>query len=93
VWERRIALISTYRFIRAGQIGDTLTLAELVLDDPHDLVHKAAGWMLREAGKRVDQAALLQFLDANAARMPRTMLRYSIERLSPEQRRHYRQLA
>jgi 3-methyladenine DNA glycosylase AlkD len=89
VWERRIALVATHRLIVAGQTADTYELAALVLDDLHDLIHKASGWMLREAGKRVDEAGLIAFLDRYAARMPRTMLRYAIERLAPEIRRHY----
>lgn len=89
VWERRIGLVATHRLIFAGEAADTYALAALVLDDRHDLIHKAAGWMLREAGKRVDEAELLAFLDTNAERMPRTMLRYAIERLPPEVRRGY----
>jgi 3-methyladenine DNA glycosylase AlkD len=89
LWERRIALVATHRFIRAGQSADTYELAALVLDDKQDLIHKASGWMLREAGKRVDQDELLAFLDEHAARMPRTMLRYAIERLPAGVRKHY----
>lgn len=89
LWERRIALVATHRFIRAGQSADTYELAALVLDDKQDLIHKASGWMLREAGKRVDQDELLAFLDVHAARMPRTMLRYAIERLPADVRKHY----
>lgn len=89
LWERRIALISTQRLIGAGQTADTYALAALVLNDREDLIHKASGWMLREAGKRVDEPELLAFLDTYGARMPRTMLRYAIERLSPELRTRY----
>jgi 3-methyladenine DNA glycosylase AlkD len=89
LWERRIALVSTHRFIRAGQTADTYELAALVLDDKQDLIHKASGWMLREAGKRVDEGDLLAFLDKHAARMPRTMLRYAIERLPADVRKDY----
>ena len=89
VWERRIAIVATYRLINAGQTADTYRLAELVLDDRHDLIHKASGWMLREAGKRVDSDELFRFLDAHASRMPRTMLRYAIERLPADVRKHY----
>jgi 3-methyladenine DNA glycosylase AlkD len=89
LWERRIALVSTHRFIRAGQTADTYELAALVLDDKQDLIHKASGWMLREAGKRVDEGDLLAFLDKHAARMPRTMLRYAIERLPADLRKDY----
>lgn len=88
VWERRMAIISTMAFITRGQFGDTLALATRLLDDEHDLVHKAVGWMLREVGKR-DERALLRFLDRHAARMPRTTLRYSLERLRPALRRQY----
>jgi 3-methyladenine DNA glycosylase AlkD len=89
VWERRTALVATHRFIRAGQSADTYALAQLVLLDRHPLIHKAGGWMLREAGKRVDEAELRAFLDQHAEAMPRTMLRYAIERLAPDERRHY----
>lgn len=88
LWERRIALLATHAFIRAGQFDDTLRLCERLLGDREDLIHKAAGWMLREAGKR-DVRALEGFLDRHAAQMPRTMLRYAIERLPPVQRRRY----
>lgn len=89
VWERRVALVATYQFILAGQTADTYDLVARVLDDRHDLIHKAAGWMLREAGKRVDEGQLRAFLDTNAVRLPRTMLRYAIERLPVEVRREY----
>ncbi len=88
-WERRIALIATQHLIGAGQTADTYALSALVLNDPEDLIHKASGWMLREAGKRVSTDELLAFLDQHATAMPRTMLRYSIERLAPEVRKHY----
>jgi 3-methyladenine DNA glycosylase AlkD len=89
LWERRIALVATYRLIRAGDTADTFALAELVLDDREDLIHKASGWMLREAGKHTAPTELLAFLDKHATRMPRTMLRYAIERLPAETRTHY----
>jgi 3-methyladenine DNA glycosylase AlkD len=89
LWERRIALVATQYLINRGQTRDTYQLAAEVLDDPEDLVHKASGWMLREAGKRVDEAELREFLDTYAGRMPRTMLRYAIERLDPDSRKHY----
>jgi 3-methyladenine DNA glycosylase AlkD len=89
VWRRRIALVSTHLLIYGGQTADTYALATDVLDDRHDLIHKAAGWMLREAGKRVDATELRSYLDAHVARMPRTMLRYAIERFPPEERRDY----
>ncbi|TDU89161.1 3-methyladenine DNA glycosylase AlkD [Kribbella voronezhensis] len=89
IWERRIALIATQRLIGAGQTADTYQLAALVLTDSEDLIHKASGWMLREAGKRVSADELLAFLDQYAATMPRTMLRYAIERLPTDVRKHY----
>jgi 3-methyladenine DNA glycosylase AlkD len=89
LWERRIALVATYGLITLGQTADTFALAALVLGDREDLIHKASGWMLREAGKRVSQPDLLAFLDTHAPAMPRTMLRYAIERLPPETRTHY----
>lgn len=88
LWERRIAMISTLEHIRRGELGNTFWLAERLLGDPEDLMHKAAGWMLREAGKR-DAAALEGFLGAHAPRMPRTMLRYAIERLPVARRREW----
>jgi 3-methyladenine DNA glycosylase AlkD len=88
LWERRIALLATHAFIRNGEFADTLALCERLLDDRADLIHKAAGWMLREVGKR-DGAVLAGFLDRHAAGMPRTMLRYAIERLPPVRRHHY----
>lgn len=87
LWERRIAVISTHAFIRAGEFEDTFTLCEQLMKDPHDLMHKAMGWMLREIGKK-EEAALERFLEEKATVMPRTMLRYAIERL-PEVRRQY----
>ncbi len=91
IWERRIAIISTWQFIRTGDLNDTFKIAEILLTDTHDLIHKAVGWMLREAGKK-DRAALLAFLDKHAAVMPRTALRYAIEHLPPEQKSHYMSL-
>ena len=88
LWEKRIAIISTFAFIRKNEFSDTLKIAEILLNDKHDLIHKAAGWMLREAGKR-DEAALIGFLDKYRLVMPRTMLRYAIEKFSQEKRRSY----
>jgi DNA alkylation repair enzyme len=88
VWERRTAIISTGYFIRQGDVADTFRIAELLLADDHDLIHKATGWMLREAGKR-DREQLLRFLDRHAGVMPRTALRYAIEHLGKAQRDHY----
>lgn len=87
VWERRIAILSTMHFIRNDDLKDTLRLAEILLKDTHDLIHKAVGWMLREAGKK-DLQKLEAFLERHAGNMPRTMLRYAIEKL-PESRRSY----
>jgi len=89
LWERRIAIISTFTFIRSGECEDTLKFAEMFLSDRHDLTHKATGWMLREVGKRCGEKKLKQFLDKNAARMPRTALRYAIERFSEAERKRY----
>ncbi|HEY3558222.1 MAG TPA: DNA alkylation repair protein [Kribbella sp.] len=89
LWERRIALVATQYLINQGQTADTYKLAAEVLDDREDLIHKASGWMLREAGKRVCEDELRVFLDRYATRMPRTMLRYAIERLDPDSRRRY----
>ena len=88
LWDRRIAIIATLCFIRRGEVQDTFEIAELLLNDREDLIHKAAGWMLREAEKR-DPAAARAFLDAHAATMPRTMLRYAIERFPEPERRRY----
>jgi hypothetical protein len=87
-WERRTAILSTYAFIRRGDLDDTYQIAETLVDDPHDTVHKAVGWMLREAGKR-DEARLTAFLDAHGSTMPRVMLRYAIEKLDKPSRDRY----
>lgn len=88
LWEQRIAVLATLAFIRAGEFDDTLRLCERFLTHEHDLMHKACGWMLREAGKR-DVAVLRAFLDRHAKLMPRTMLRYAIEKLPEAERRGY----
>lgn len=88
LWEQRIAVVSTMAFIRHNDFTDILQLSEHFLTHRHDLMHKACGWMLREAGKR-DEETLTAFLDMHAAKMPRTMLRYAIEKLSPAQRNNY----
>ena len=75
-------MVATFALIRAGDLGPTLSLCERLLDDPHHLMHKACGWMLREVGKR-DEAVLVGWLEVHRLRMPRTMLRYAIERLDP----------
>lgn len=89
LWYRRVALLATFHFIAHGDASTSLQLAAEVLHDKEDLIHKAAGWMLRELGKRVGVDLLHEFLSNHAAAMPRTMLRYAIEHLSPEQRAHY----
>jgi 3-methyladenine DNA glycosylase AlkD len=88
LWERRISVISTFAFIRRGDLVDAVALAEALVDDEHDLIHKASGWVLREVGKK-DQSVLEKFLLDHYKTMPRTMLRYSIERLPEELRRFY----
>ena len=90
VWERRVAVLSTFATTRAGVDWPAYAVARRLLDDPHDLIRKAIGWMLREAGKRVDERALVTFLDEYAPVMPRTMLRCAIERFDPAVRAHYR---
>lgn len=88
LWERRIAIISTAYFIGKNDLDDTFKISETLLNDNHDLIHKAVGWMLREAGKN-DEAALKEFLDKYAHEMPRTMLRYSLEKFSIDDKKHY----
>ena len=91
LWEKRIAIISTLYFIKQRDLVDTLKLAEILLDDKHDLINKAVGWMLREVGK-VDEVALHNFLKKHHSEMSRVTLRYSIERLPEDFRRHYMSL-
>ena len=88
LWERRIAMVATSEFIRRGEIDETFRIADMLIADPHDLIHKASGWMLREAGKR-DPAALHRYLRARCRKLPRTALRYAIERLPADERRRY----
>ena len=85
LWDNRIAIVSTYAFIRKGQLEDTYALSDLMMHHPHDLMHKAIGWMLREAGKR-DSDRLYDYVMSHRADMPRTMLRYAIEKFSPAER-------
>ncbi len=85
LWDNRIAIVSTYAFIRKGQLEDTYALSDLMMHHPHDLIHKAIGWMLREAGKR-NPERLYAYVMERRADMPRTMLRYAIEKFSPKER-------
>lgn len=88
IWEQRIGMVSTMTFIRNGQLADTFAIADILLQHPHDLIHKAVGWLLREAGKR-DKGALEEFLSTRYRTMPRTMLRYAIERFPEDERKAY----
>ena len=89
LWERRIAMISTFAFIYKGENEWTFKIADMLMNDKNDLIHKASGWMLRETGKRVSEKDLLSYLDNNYDKMPRTMLRYAIERLPETKRKYY----
>ena len=88
LWEQRIGIVSTMTFIRNGQLQDTFDIADILLHHPHDLIHKAVGWLLREAGKR-DKEALVQYLEPRWQTMPRTMLRYAIEKFPEAERQQY----
>jgi 3-methyladenine DNA glycosylase AlkD len=88
LWERRIAVMATFHYIKQGEFGETVRMAEMLLRDPEDLIHKAMGWMLREIGKR-DQSVEESFLRAHYRVMPRTMLRYAIEKFPEELRQQY----
>ncbi len=90
LWERRIAMVATYEFIRRNDFKDALKIAKILMNDRHDLMHKAVGWMLREIGKK-DENALRQFLKKNKINMPRTTLRYAIERFPEKERREWLQ--
>lgn len=87
-WERRTAIVATACFIKKGEVEDTFAIAEILLKDKEDLIHKAAGGWIREAGKK-HKPRLVAFLDAHAATMPRTMLRYAVEHLNPKEKAHY----
>lgn len=89
LWERRIAMVATQYFIQRGESRDALHVADMLLHDSHDLIHKAVGWMLREVGKHCSVAILENFLSSRHQHMPRTMLRYAIERLPKAKRRAY----
>ena len=88
IWEQRIGIVSTMTFIRHGQLQDTFDIADILLHHPHDLIHKAVGWLLREAGKR-DKEALTAYLEPRCQDMPRTMLRYAIEKFPEAERQAY----
>lgn len=88
LWEQRIAIVSTWMFIKFRQLDDTLKLAAQLLSHKHDLIHKAVGWMLREVGKK-DKDTLVSFLEKHHGQMPRTALRYAIERFLPEERAYF----
>ena len=88
LWEQRIGIVSTMTLVRHGQLADTFAIADILLQHPHDLIHKAVGWLLREAGKR-DKAALVAYLAPRYRSMPRTMLRYAIEKFPEAERKSY----
>lgn len=88
LWEQRMAIVATMCFVRHGEYDDTIAIARKLCYHPHDLIQKAVGWLLREVGKR-DEKRLTDFLDTHHTTLPRTLLRYAIERLSPMQRKHY----
>jgi len=88
LWKRRVSVLATFAFIHDKDFADALKIAQALLADKHDLIHKAVGWMLREVGKR-DKQTLINFLDEHATKMPRTMLRYAIEKFSVEERQNY----
>ena len=88
MWEKRISIILTFAFIRDQQYNDTLKISKILLEDKHDLIHKAVGWALREIGKK-DKKMEIDFLNKHYEAMPRTMLRYAIEKFSNSERKHY----
>ncbi len=89
IWQKRVAILASSWYIRTGDPATTLDLLDILLHDPHDLIQKACGWMLREIGKRIDPKILTNYLDQHASHMPRTTLRYAIEHLPPERRQRY----
>jgi 3-methyladenine DNA glycosylase AlkD len=89
LWERRVAIVATFAFIKQGVYLHTLKLAQILMHDKHDLIHKAVGWMLREVGKRCSARILETFLKKHASTMPRTMLRYAIEHMQPEKKQYF----
>jgi len=89
IWEKRISVLATFKFIANGEVKDTLAIAEILVNDKHDLIQKAIGWMLRELGKRVSQADEEKFLKKHYKTMPRTMLRYAIERFDNKKKEFY----
>ncbi len=91
LWEQRIGIVSTMQFLRHGRLDDTYAIADILLHHPHDLIHKAVGWLLREAGKR-DEARLRQYLETRCHTMPRTMLRYAIEKFPEAERQAWMHL-
>ena len=92
VWDRRIAVLATFHYIKQGDSALALQIAAALMSDKHDLIHKATGWMLREVDKRCGHKTLTAFLDTHAVTMPRTALRYALERFPPEERAHYMSL-
>lgn len=88
LWDKRIAIVSTHFFIKNNDFEDTLKISKILLSDKHDLIHKAIGWMLREVGKK-DEKVLIDFLESEYYNIPRTALRYAIERLSEEKRKYF----
>ena len=89
LWERRIAILATFHYIKQGNVAETLLVAQLLLKDEEDLIHKAVGWMLREVGKRVSEEKEESFLKRHYRQMPRTMLRYAVERFAEPKRKRY----
>ena len=92
MWKQRVAIVSTMTFVKKWEFDDTLRISEMLLNHEHDLIHKAVGWLLREVWKK-DEKVLKDFLDKHANKMPRTMLRYAIEKLDENERKYYLNLA